>query len=136
MEKTTPFVWFAWVFQLILAVQFLAHGWLFVRPPAALVPVMESAGLGSGFRQFLGVAEILASAGLVLPAATRVLPWLTPLTTAGLTIVMVGATVYHMVRGEWWSVMGAVEVLALVTITGYLRWKIVPIPARGAPSLR
>ncbi|MDR7420151.1 MAG: hypothetical protein QN178_14710 [Armatimonadota bacterium] len=49
---------------------------------------------------------------------------------------MVGATVHHMVHGEWWSVMGAVEVLALVTITGYLRWKIVPVPSRGAPSAR
>lgn len=63
-------------------------------------------------------------------------PWLTPLTTVGLTIVTVSATIYHMVRGEWWSVMGAVHVLALVTITGYLRWKIVPTPSRGAPSVR
>jgi uncharacterized membrane protein YphA (DoxX/SURF4 family) len=121
---------FAWLLQIMLAVQYAIHGWIFVSPPAALVQAMQASGLSLGFRQFLGVAEILAAIGLVLPALTRILPRLTPLAAAGLTIVMVSATVYHVVRGEWWSVMGTVNLLVLVALVGYLRWKLVPIHSR------
>lgn len=59
---------FAWVLQVILAVQYLFHGWLFLNPPPAMAGPMEGMGISSGFRQFIGAAEILASIGLILPA--------------------------------------------------------------------
>ncbi|MGH3458391.1 DoxX family protein [Aeromicrobium sp.] len=40
-------------------------------------------------------AELLAAAGLLLPWATGVVPWLTPLAAAGLCVVMVGAAWSH-----------------------------------------
>jgi hypothetical protein len=46
------------------------------------------------------VLELLAVVGLVLPWATGVAPWLTPLAAAGLAVVMVGAIVTHARRGE------------------------------------
>jgi len=45
------------------------------------------------------VCEILGGVGLVLPWATRVLPWLTPLAAAGLVIIMTGAVVTTLVIG-------------------------------------
>jgi uncharacterized membrane protein YphA (DoxX/SURF4 family) len=125
---------FAWFLQVLLAIQFFIHGWIFVSPPASLVAAMQASGLSPGFRQFLGVAEILASIGLVLPALTRVLPLLTPLAALGLTIVMVSATVWHIIRGEWWSVMGTVNLLVLVVLAAYLRWKAVPIHPLASSS--
>src|SRR3712207_7278518 len=43
---------------------------------------------------------LFRSLGLVLPAATRIRPWLTPLAAAGLALVMVLAVLFHVVRGD------------------------------------
>jgi len=70
-----------WVLQVLLAAAFLAHGWLMVAPPADMV-AMINAQLGEGLRIFIGVAELLAVAGLILPGVTRILPSLTALAAA------------------------------------------------------
>jgi len=67
-----------WFVQSFLTVQYLFHGWLFISPPAAMVEAMAGMGLHVWFRQFIGVAEVLAAVGLVLPGLTRMLPSLTP----------------------------------------------------------
>ena len=41
---------------------------------------------------FIGFAEVLGAVGLVLPMATGVLPWLTPLAAVGLAIIVLIAT--------------------------------------------
>jgi len=48
-----------WILQVLLALAFLAHGWLFLSPPAELVEQMN-ASLPRWFQLFLGVAEVLA----------------------------------------------------------------------------
>ncbi len=84
--------------------------------------------LSPGFRQFIGFAEILAACGLVLPGATRILTWLTPLVAGGLMIVMGGAVVYHLARREIIPNSLVVLILfALTTVTAYLRWKVIPL---------
>ena len=50
---------------------------------------------------FIGVCEFLGGLGLILPAMTGVKPSLTPLAAFGLTLVMILAAVFHMVRGEY-----------------------------------
>ncbi len=107
-----------WVLQVLLAVVFLAHGWLMVSPPAEMVE-MINAQLGVGLRLFIGVAELLAAAGLILPGVTRILPGLTALAAAGLMIVMASATVLHIVRGEVSSAIMAAVLLVLVTVVAY-----------------
>ena len=123
---------FVWVAQGFLAIQYFTHGWLFFSPPAAWADAIAASGLHPGFRQFIGIAEILASLGLVLPALTRILPPLTPLAGLGLTVVMGSATVYHIGRNEMPSAISAVNLLMLVVLTAYLRWKVVPIRSRTA----
>jgi putative oxidoreductase len=118
-----------WVLQVLLAAAYAAHGWMRVSPPAELVAIMN-AQLGVGLRLFIGVAELLAAAGLILPGATRILPSLTALAAAGLMIVMSSATVLHIVRGETGSAVAAAVLFALVTIVAYARWKVQPIAAR------
>ena len=121
-----------WFVQVMLAFQYLFHGWIFVSPPAAMVAAIEGSGFKPAFRQFIGIAEILASIGLVLPGLTRILPWLTPLAASGLMVVMVSATFVHISRGEWPSAISTVNLLMLVTLIAYLRWKVVPIESRTA----
>jgi putative oxidoreductase len=118
-----------WALQVLLAAAYLAHGWLMVSPPAELLAIMNEQ-LGEGFRLFIGVAELLAAAGLILPGITRILPKLTALAAAGLMIVMSSATVLHVFRGENGSAVSAAVLFVLVTFVAYARWKVQPIAAR------
>jgi len=118
-----------WVLQVLLAVVFLFHGWMMVSPPAELVELIN-AQLGVAFRLFIGVAELLAVFGLILPGATRILPWLTPLAAAGLMIVMASACVLHTFRGETSSAITTVVLLVIITAVAYMRWKVVPFTTR------
>lgn len=118
-----------WILQGLLAVVFLLHGWLMVAPPAEMV-AMINAQLGEGFRIFIGVAELLAVVGLILPGITRILPFLTAAAAAGLMIVMGSATFFHLSRGESGSAITTVVLFVLVSIVAYTRWKVAPIAAR------
>ena len=51
--------------------------------------------------RFIGVAEFLGGLGLILPAATRVKPMLTPLAGVGLAVAMLLAAGFHTSRGEF-----------------------------------
>ena len=77
-----------WVLQVLLALAFLAHGWMLLFPPAAIVEQMN-ASLPRWFQLFLGVAEVLAAVGLTLPGITRIKPWLVSCAAAGIMIVMI-----------------------------------------------
>jgi uncharacterized membrane protein YphA (DoxX/SURF4 family) len=118
-----------WILQGLLAVVFLLHGWLMVSPPAELV-AMINAQLGAGFRLFIGVAELLAVIGLLLPGLTRILPLLTAVAAAGLMMVMGSATIFHLSRGESASAITTVVLFVLVTLVAYARWKVAPIAPR------
>lgn len=123
---------FLWFIQVFLAIQYLFHGWIFVSPPAVMAEAIAGMGLSPGFRQFIGIAEILASIGLLLPGLTRTLPWLTPLAAFGLTIVMASAAIFHISRNEVPNAISSANLLLLVAVTAYLRWKVVPILSRAA----
>lgn len=67
-----------WVLQVLLAAQFLWHGWIMVFPPAELVDIMNT-NFALWLRLFIGITESLGAIGLILPGLTRILPWLTSL---------------------------------------------------------
>lgn len=122
-----------WILQVLLALAFAAHGWMLVSPPPELLPIMNEQ-LGVAFRIFLGVAEIAGAAGLLLPAATRVLPWLTPLASACLAFVVACATVLHLYRAEYGSSVTTFILFLLAAFVAWGRWRIRPIAARGAAT--
>jgi uncharacterized membrane protein YphA (DoxX/SURF4 family) len=122
-----------WVFQVLLALAFLAHGLLFLFPPAAMVDQMN-ASLPRGFQLFVGVAEVLAAVGLTLPGVTRIQPWLVSCAAAGLMIVMISATIFHIVRGEVSSAITTVVLLLVATFVAYTRWRVLPIRPRTVSS--
>ncbi|MEU9972244.1 MULTISPECIES: DoxX family protein [unclassified Streptomyces] len=59
-----------------------------------------TADAGTGFVKTLGVLELLAAAGLLLPAAVGVAPVLVPVTAGAWVLLMVGAMITHGRRGE------------------------------------
>jgi hypothetical protein len=118
-----------WILQVVLAAIFLAHGGFMVAPPADMVALIN-AQLGNEFRLFLGVAEVLAALGLILPGITRIMPWLLQTAATGLMVVMASATAFHLVRGEYASAVTTVIIFGLTTAVTYLRWKVRPIAPR------
>lgn len=122
-----------WILQVLLAAQFLFHGWLFLSPPENLVDIMN-ANFSPTFRIFLGIAEVLAAIGLILPSATRMLPWLTPLAAAGVMVVSGSASVFHALRGETSSAITTAVLFIIAAFVAYMRWRVKPISARHATS--
>ena len=120
-----------WILQVLLALAFLAHGWLLLAPPPAIAAQMN-ATLPRWFQLFLGVAEILAGVGLTLPGITRIKPWLVVWAAGGIMIVMVSATVWHAVRGEISSAMVTLVLLAMATFVAYMRSRVRPIASGAA----
>ncbi|MCC5577519.1 DoxX family protein [Microtetraspora sp. AC03309] len=72
-----------------------------------------------GFVKTLGVLELLAAAGLILPAALGIAPVLVPVTAVCWILLMVGAMVTHGRRGESPFVLLNLMYLALAA---YIAW--------------
>lgn len=115
-----------WILQALLAAQFLQHGLIMVFPPAEYVEIIN-ATIGVGLRYFIGIAELLAVVGLILPGVLRIYTWVIPLTAAGLMIVTASATGYHSVRGETGSAVYVAVLFIIITFVAYMRWKVKPI---------
>jgi len=123
-----------WVVQALLAVAFLAHGWLFLFPPAELVDQMNAA-LPTWFRLFIGAAEVLAAVGITLPGLIRIQTWLVVCAAAGLMIVTASATVFHIARAEVSSAATTLILFALATFVAYARYRVaLEKRANHAPS--
>ena len=50
--------------------------------------------------RFIGVMEVLGVIGIILPAATRIMPHLTVWAAAGLLAIQALAIPFHLIRGE------------------------------------
>jgi len=122
-----------WILQALLAAAFAAHGWMLVFPPPELLPIMNEQ-LGVSFRLFLGVAEIAGAVGLILPAATRRMPWLTPVAAGCLAFVVASATALHLTRGETGPAVTTAVLFLVAAFVAYARWRVRPIAPRGVGS--
>jgi hypothetical protein len=119
-----------WIIQVILALAFLGFGWnhafrfesLIARPRLVWVGDVGRANMG-----VIGVLEILGSMGLVVPAVTGILPWLTPLAGLMLALLMGSAIAFHAGRpGELSNVPGNVVLGALALTVAWGRFVIEP----------
>lgn len=113
---------FVWVGQTVLAVVFAVVGPLKLQY-ASFVERRHAAwarDVGASRVRLIGVLEILGAFGLVLPLATRVGPWLSPIAGLGLTLLMGAATTFHVRRGETnlAAVTAVLGLLALLVTIG------------------
>jgi hypothetical protein len=72
-----------------------------------------------GFVKALGVLELLAAAGLILPAALDITPVLVPVTAVCWVLLMVGAMITHGRRGES---LGVVLNLIYLALAAFIAW--------------
>ncbi|GAA3427776.1 DoxX family protein [Streptosporangium sandarakinum] len=118
-----------WVFQALLAVLFLIAGGLKIVAPLEAIsglmpwvedfPRLQVAGIG--------IIEVCGAAGLVLPGMTRIAPVLTPLAAIGFVILMAGATVTHLGRGEAHLIGGNLAVIVIAAIVAWGRLRSWPL---------
>jgi len=119
-----------WIVQVLLALLFVFAGGI-----KLVLPLDQLAGpfpLPGPFVRFIGVAELLGGLGLILPAALRIRPGLTPLAAAGLVIIMIGATVITLLGREFGGAAISFVVGVLAVFVAYGRWRLAPI--RGSSS--
>jgi hypothetical protein len=67
-----------------------------------------------------------------LPAVTRIQTRLVPLAASGLVLVMIGAMMYHITRGEFTNLGFNLLLALLLAFVAYGRWKLVPHTDRNA----
>jgi hypothetical protein len=73
--------------------------------------------------------------GVTLPGFARVQPWLVFCAAVGIMIVMISATIFHVVRGEVSSAVITAVLLAMATFVAYMRWRVAPIQPRRVMRL-
>ena len=119
----------AWVLQILLAVVFALHGYIYVFAQEMLESRLRARGRPSTVspqqKRIIGVAELLAAIGLITPGLLHLFTWLTPLASLGLVVVMAGASFYHYRRKE--SPLLTLVVLTLALALTILRWLVVPL---------
>lgn len=111
-----------WIVTVLLALLFLAAGVVkSTTPREKLVPKMPyMEDLSNGQARVVGILEFLGALGLVLPAATGVLPWLTPVAAFALAATMGVASALHVKREESPVVSVVLGVVALVVGIGWV----------------
>jgi len=72
--------------------------------------------------RLIGVAELAAAPGLILPAATGIAPMLTPLAETGLGVVMVLAAITHARRKEPGAIAFNAVLLVIASVVAWGRF--------------
>ncbi len=116
-----------WILQVLLALIFLLSGYVMSFPtPSQAKRMPFILAIPTPFRQILGGADALGGIGLILPEATGILPWLTPLAAICLVILMASAMVFHSRRREYPNVVINLLLLVLAAVIAYGRLVLVP----------
>lgn len=117
-----------WTLQALLAILFLMLGGMKVTTP--LDQLSQLMGAPGALILFIGVSEVLGAVGLILPGLLKIRAGLTPLAAAGLAVIAVGATIFHVVIGDGLMALFPLVVAALAAFVAYSRWQLAPRGAR------
>lgn len=117
-----------WAIQIIAGLAFILAGFMKVTQP---IPTLAKSmawvnSYPQPFVRFIGTAEFLGGVGLIIPAATGILPWLTVVAAGGLAIVMVGAVIYHFQHAEFNKIAPSAVLLVLSVIVLVGRLTVTP----------
>lgn len=121
-----------WSVQVLLALFFVAAG-----APKVIGRGLDQwtgfSDLPRGLVVLIGVTEVLGAAGLVLPMATGVLPWLTPVAALGLVVTVLMAAGFHVRADEWLPAAETALWASIAIVVAIGRWELIASPA-DAPA--
>lgn len=120
-----------WIVSALLAAAFLVIGGIKVLTPSDALAASAN-GIPVILLKIAGTAEMLGALGLILPAATRIAPVLTPLAAAGLVATMIGATVANLIIGHYPVAVQTVVLGLLAAFVAWARFTRVPVQPRSA----
>lgn len=118
-----------WVVQILAGLAFLAAGIMKTTQPIDNLAKMMTwvPAVSPGLVRFIGIVEFLGGIGLILPAATGILPWLTPVAAVALAIVMLLAAGFHAQRNEYNRIAPGLVLLVLAVVIAVGRFAISPL---------
>ena len=97
------------VMQVVLALSFVVGGSFKLILPYAQYTQAPGQGWAKDFKpehlRLLGVLELSAGVGLIVPLFLHALTMLTPLAAVGLALYMAGAMATHLRRREYWRMV-------------------------------
>jgi DoxX-like protein len=115
-----------WIAAGLLAAVALAGGISKTFVPKAKLAAAHggewTAGASAGFIKTLGVLELLAAVGLILPAMVDVAPVMVPVTAVCWVLLMIGAMITHGRLGQFKLVMLNLGYLALAAFIAWGRF--------------
>lgn len=126
---------FIWIVQALLAVIFALHGAVLISPPEPMRVIFDALPFSRGFMVAIGVLEVLGAIGLILPWGLNIQPKLTPLAAAGLTIIMIGAVMTHLIRGEVGQAIPTLIITLLAAFVVCARTVLVPRRVTVLPTM-
>ncbi len=124
-----------WIVSMLLALFFL-----FVGGTKALmsweVLAAGSMGVPVILLKIAGFAEIIGAVGLIVPAATRILPILTPIAATGLVLTMIAATFVEIGLGRPAIAIesGLAGILAAFVAWAWFSGRVTATPRRTSTS--
>ena len=118
-----------WIIQGLLAALFLFAGGMKLITP--IEEMTRQIAMPGWFLRFIGVAEMLGGLGLIFPWLLRIRAKLTPLAAAGLTVIMIGATVITLSMGEMLMALVPFVTGLLCLFVAYGRWRLTPAPGKS-----
>ena len=113
-----------WVIAGLLALAFLGAGLTkLLQPKEKLATNMGwTDDFSAGVVKTIGALEILAAVGLILPAVLGIATVLVPIAATGLVLLMVGAAITHVRRGESQMIVVNLTLLVLAAIVAWGRF--------------
>jgi uncharacterized membrane protein len=119
-----------WLLQIVLALAFHALGLLMVT--RSRERLLRVAGWVEDFPEWVvtttGVLELLGAAAVVLPGVFGVAGVLVPVAALGLVVLLIGAIVTHLLRGEQDEVGVPVALLIAAAVVAAGRLSAWPLP--------
>ncbi len=121
-----------WSGQIVLAALFgMAGGMKLLAPIASLAQSLPWVAQAPEFLvRFIGLSEVAGALGLILPAATRIQPRLTPLAALGLSTIMLFASLFHLIRGEAAALPVNLVLGGLALTLAWGRFRLLPVEPR------
>jgi DoxX-like family len=119
-----------WIAQILLGVAFIAFGLNHAVNYASASQRPQMAwmtAVGRDRMRLIGTLEILGAIGVIVPAVTGILPWLTPVAATALALLMLAAAIFHLRRGESSAVIFNVVLGLLALFVAFARFVIEPL---------
>lgn len=116
-----------WIVAGLLTVAFLVSSTTKLFVPKEKLAALHAAAewtrdFSPGALKAIGALELLAAAGLILPAALDIAPVLVPLAATGAVLLFAGAVITRLCRGERRTIVPDLAYLALAAFVAWGRF--------------